>query len=47
MFKVNNKDTFFTLCSSASIVNFEQINADWVERLVKAPKFYNIFLPLR
>ena len=32
MFKVNNKDTFwtcFTPCSSVSIVNFEQVNADW------------------
>ena len=32
MFKVNNKDnrTYFTLCSSVSIVNFEQVNAGWV-----------------
>ena len=35
MFKVNNKDTrttpmaYFTPCSSVSIVNFEQVTADW------------------
>ena len=36
MFKVNNKATFIVnfehilhLCSSISIVNFEQVNADW------------------
>ena len=32
MFKVNNKDTrtmSLTSCSSASIVNFEQVNAGW------------------
>ena len=30
MFKVNNKDTKTTPpCSSVSIVNFEQVNADW------------------
>ena len=31
MFKVNNKDnwTYLTLCSSVSIVNFEQVNDDW------------------
>ena len=30
MFKVNNKPrTYFTPCSSVSIVNFEQANADW------------------
>ena len=28
MFKVNNKDT---TCSSVSIVNFEQVNAGWVD----------------
>ena len=30
MFKVNNKDTrtYFTHCSSVSIVNFEQVNAN-------------------
>ena len=32
MFKVNNKDTI-TLCSSVSIVNFEQVNGDWVHGL--------------
>ena len=41
MFKVNNKDTratafivnfeHFTPCSSVSTVNFEQVNAGWVE----------------
>ena len=33
MFKVNNKDTrlwtYFTPCSSVSIVNFTHVNADW------------------
>ena len=30
MFKVNNKDTrYFTLYSSVSVVNFEQVNADY------------------
>ena len=34
MFKVNNKDTrttltYFTPCSSASVVDFEQVNAGW------------------
>ena len=36
MFKVNNKDTratplasFWYLYSSVSVVNFEQVNADW------------------
>ena len=36
MFKVNNKDTrttdaitYFTPCSSVSIVNFEQVNSGW------------------
>ena len=32
MFKVNNTDnrtTYFTPCSSVSIVNFEQVNAGW------------------
>ena len=37
MFKVNNKETrttpmpFFIPCSSVSIVNFEQTNANWGE----------------
>ena len=41
MFKVNNKDkikltklTYFTPCSSVSIVNFEQVNADWVTKIL-------------
>ena len=29
MFKVNNKDTGTTPCSSVSIVNFEQVIAAW------------------
>ena len=29
MFKVNNKDTYFTPCSSVSIVNFEHAIAGW------------------
>ena len=28
MFKVNNRNTL-TSCSSVSIVDFEQVNADW------------------
>ena len=31
MFKVNNKDTRTTPCYSVSIVNFEQVNAGWVD----------------
>ena len=32
MFKVNNNDTrtYFTPCSSVSIVNFEHVNAGWI-----------------
>ena len=30
MFKVNNKDTRMTPCSSVSIVNFKHVNAGWV-----------------
>ena len=42
MFKVNNKNTerlhrqvltYFTPCSSAFIVNFEQVNAGWVNAI--------------
>ena len=29
MFKFSNKDTRTTPCSSVSVVNFEQVNADW------------------
>ena len=29
MFKVNNKDTRTTSCSSVSMVNFEQVKAGW------------------
>ena len=41
MFKVNNIDTrttplaywtYFTPCSSVSVVNFEQVNVDWVAK---------------
>ena len=34
MFTVNNKDTrtCFTLFSSVSIVEFEQVNVSWVEK---------------
>ena len=38
MFKVNIKDTRTTPlgCSSVSIVNFQQVNADWAgEKLLK------------
>ena len=31
MFKVNNKDIRMTPCYSVSIVNFEQVNAGWVD----------------
>ena len=30
IFKVNNKDTRTTPCSSVSIVIFEQVNTGWV-----------------
>ena len=30
MFKVNNKKTYFTLFSSVSIVDFEEVNVSWV-----------------
>ena len=40
MFKVNNKDTRMTpSCSSVSIVNFEQVNADWVEMIKEKTEF--------
>ena len=29
-FTVNFEHTYFTPCSSFSIVNFEHVNADWV-----------------
>ena len=29
MFKVNNKDRTYLTPSGVSIVNFEQVNADW------------------
>ena len=38
MFKVNDKDTktmpmaYFTPSSSVSIVNFEHVNADWINK---------------
>ena len=37
MFKVNNKDTRTTprSCSSISIVNFEQVNVHWVEKMLE------------
>ena len=44
MFKVNNKDirttpmAYFTPFSSVSIVNFEQVNAGWVETYLKLYK---------
>ena len=30
MFKVNNKNNYFTPFSSVSIVNFEEVNVIWV-----------------
>ena len=45
MFKVNNKDkikltklTYFNPCSSVSILNFEQVNADWVTKILDKGK---------
>ena len=40
MFKVNNKDTKTTshLCSSVSIVNFEQVNPGLVEDVLEEEK---------
>ena len=43
MFKVKNKDTrktssYFTPCSSVSIVNFEQVNAGWDVRFCMCTK---------
>ena len=37
MFKINNEDTratpmaYYTPCSSISIINFEQVNAVWID----------------
>ena len=53
MFKVNNKDTRTTpfivnfeyisqLCSSVSIVNFEQVNADWAFFNEHVPMYYQL-----
>ena len=38
MFKDNNKGirTYFTPCSSVSIVNFEKVNADWVYQIFES-----------
>ena len=33
-FKKLEGKTYFTPCSSVSIVNFEQLNADWDETLI-------------
>ena len=46
MFKVNNKDTrttplAFRPCSFVSIVNFEQVNADWDSTLFFIKKLQN------
>ena len=35
MFKVNNKDAYFTPCSNVFIVNFERVNASWAGFLAK------------
>ena len=49
MFKINNKDnrtrSYFTPCSSVSIVNFEHVNADWVN-YTKATGTESIFLQI-
>ena len=42
MFKVSNKDTrttpaYFTLCSSVSVVSFEQVNGGWDKVSTKLP----------
>ena len=47
MFKVNNKNTrtYFTLCSSVSIVNFEWVNTDWDFTCTLAcPQYGSIYL---
>ena len=39
MFKVNTKDTrttYFTPCSSVSIVHVEQVNAGWADVQIQA-----------
>ena len=41
MFKVNNKEIFFTSCSSVSIVNFEQVDAGWGSRFYS--HFHSLF----
>ena len=47
MFKVNNRNTRarceirFTPCSSVSVVNFEQVNADW-DRLLQEKDLGNM-----
>ena len=59
MFKVNNRNTttgfeicsfgtYFTSCYSVSIVNFEQVNAGWVNtfRLLKKCLIYIQFTPI-
>ena len=35
MFKVNNKDAYFTPCSNVSVVNFERVNASRAAFLAK------------
>ena len=45
MFKVNNKDTrtYFTLCSSVSIVNFEHVIAGWdLNEISPVAKFHYV-----
>ena len=42
--------TYFTSCSSVSIINFEQVNADWVQPTSKncmflVDGFLNLFIP--
>ena len=41
MFKVNNKDirTYFTLCSTVSIIDFEHVIASWDRGTRIAPVF--------
>ena len=52
MFSANKKDTrttpmtYFTPCSSVSIVNFEQVNADWVSTCFEMSYHFKVFVSL-
>ena len=36
--EISSKLTYFTTCSSVSIVNFEQVNASWVVFAIRGKK---------